>query len=299
MAVTTALITGAAGQLGSALFDTVPDGWTAHALNRAECDITDAGAIACALDAHAPTVLINAAAYTAVDRAEDESDHAMAANATAPGLLAQACGERDIRLLHVSTDFVFDGSGSTPYAIDAPTAPLGVYGQSKLAGEDAVRGAAADHVIMRTGWVYGATGNNFLRTMLRLHRERDELTVVADQVGTPTAAASLATALWATAKRRALTGTFHWSDAGVCSWYDFAVAIGEEAQALGLIEEAARVRPITSADYPTAARRPAYSVLDKHKSWVALELRPEHWRVGLRRTLEEILVTELAEDQHG
>jgi dTDP-4-dehydrorhamnose reductase len=281
-----ALVTGAGGQLGRALVANPPPGWRVTALERGACDITDPAAVTAQLAASGAALLINAAAYTAVDRAEEDVEQAMAANARAPGVLAGACAALNVRLLHVSTDFVFDGCSSTPYTVDAATGPLGVYGRSKLAGEEAVREACADSVIMRTGWVYSHTGHNFLLTMLRLHRERDELAVVADQVGTPTAASSLAGALWATAGRPDLSGTFHWSDAGVCSWYDFAVAIGEEAVALGLIERAATVRPIATADYPTAARRPAYSVLDKSASWDALGLPPQHWRAALRDTLQ-------------
>jgi dTDP-4-dehydrorhamnose reductase len=289
-----AIVTGAAGQLGQALLQTAPATFTCHGLDRAACDICDAAALGALLDEQRPALLINAAAYTAVDRAESEPEAALAANATAPGLLAAACTERGIRLLHVSTDFVFDGSRSSPYTEDAPTAPLGVYGRSKLAGERAVRQAAPDALILRTGWVYSQRGHNFLCTMLRLHGEREALSVVADQVGTPTAAHSLAEALWAAASRPQLRGIYHWSDAGVCSWYDFAVAIGEEGVALGLLERRAEVQPISTADYPTPARRPAYSVLDKTRSWRDLALRPRHWRAQLRSVM-----TIMAEDNDG
>lgn len=280
-----ALITGAGGQLGGALLATAPADAVAHGMARAECDISDAASIATAFEAHNPDVVINAAAYTAVDKAESERDEAFAANATAPGLLAQACAERGRRFIHVSTDFVFDGTRSSPYPPNAETNPLGVYGESKLAGEQAVTAAGGESVIVRTGWVYSHRGHNFLKTMLRLHGERDALTVVADQVGTPTRAESLAAALWAIAQNPVLSGIYHWSDAGVCSWYDFAQAIGEEAQNLGLIEQAAAVAPIRAEDYPTPAQRPAYSVLDKTQSWEDLSLAPVHWRDGLRDTL--------------
>jgi dTDP-4-dehydrorhamnose reductase len=282
------LITGAGGQLGSALIATAPPGVTAVALDRGQCDITDRPTVEALLDREAPTLLINAAAYTAVDRAEEEREAAYRVNAEAPGILARACAARDIRLFHVSTDFVFDGQRSSPYPPDAATAPLGVYGQSKLAGEAAVLASGANALIMRTGWVYSQVGQNFLRTMLRLHGERDEISVVADQVGTPTSAESLALALWAAARDLQLSGVYHWSDAGVCSWYDFAQAIGEEALTLGLLERAAQVRPIRSEDYPTPARRPAYSVLDKSASWRDLQLVPRHWRVELRRVLGKL-----------
>lgn len=283
-----ALVTGAAGQLGRALCAAAPAGLDCRGLARADADITDAAALARLLDELAPQLLINAAAYTAVDRAESEPQLAQAANATAPALLARACAARGIRLLHVSTDFVFDGRRSTPYPPHAGPAPLGVYGQSKLAGERAVLAALPGALVLRAGWLYSHRGANFLLTMLRLHRERDVLRVVDDQVGTPTRAASLAGALWAAAVRPAVTGIHHWSDAGVCSWYDFAVAIGEEAAALGLIPRAARVEPIASADYPTAARRPAYSVLDKRATRAALELPARHWRSELRAALRDL-----------
>lgn len=283
-----ALVTGAAGQLGQALTATCPDGHRVAPVTRRQCDISDAKAIATLLDDHKPALLINAAAYTAVDRAETERDAAFAANALAPGLLAKACAERSIRLLHVSTDFVFDGKQSAPYTPDSVPAPQSVYGESKLAGEAAVASAAVDSLILRTGWVYSHVGANFMLTMLRLHRERPTLSVVADQVGTPTSAVSLAEALWAAARRPSLKGIYHWSDAGVCSWYDFAVAIGEEAQALGLLKATAEVLPIPATAYPTPARRPAYSVLDKRKSWNDLELSPVHWREWLRMTLRRL-----------
>ena len=282
------LISGAGGQLGRALLATAPRRVQLVAAGREQLDISAADSVARCLEHHAPQALINAAAYTAVDRAEQEPARAYRVNAQAAGLLASACAERRIRLLHVSTDFVFDGQRSDPYPPHAKTAPLGVYGASKLAGERRVLDSAADALILRTAWVYSARPGNFLHTMLRLHRERDELRVVADQVGTPTAAHSLALALWAAAARPQARGVYHWSDAGVCSWYDFAVAIGEEAQRLNLLSEPAAVRPICSDEYPTPARRPAYSVLDKTSAWRDFELAPIHWRRQLRVTLEQI-----------
>ncbi|GAB5412517.1 MAG: dTDP-4-dehydrorhamnose reductase [Congregibacter sp.] len=280
------LITGAGGQLGLALQVTAPNSVQVHALSRGDCDISDKTALESVFERLQPQVVINAAAYTAVDAAEGDIDAAFKANAEAPAMLAALCAQRGIRLLHVSTDFVFDGERSTPYPVDAPTAPLGVYGESKLAGEKAVLQASERFLVMRTGWVYSHRGKNFFQTMLRLHRERDQLAVVADQVGTPTRAESLARALWSSVERPELCGVYHLSDAGVCSWYDFAVAIGEEAQAAGLITQMAAVTPISSAEYPTDARRPAYSVLDKTASWRDLELSPLHWREALRDTIK-------------
>ena len=288
------LITGADGQLGHELQRAAPSTLSATALSRSGLDITDAGAIADCLARYRPVALVNAAAYTAVDRAESEEAQANAVNATGPGLLAAACRERGVRLIHVSTDFVFDGSACHPYAPDAPPAPLGAYGRSKLAGERAVLDALEDALIVRTGWVYSAHGTNFVRTMLRLMAERDELAVVADQVGTPTWAAGLAQALWRAVSLPALRGIYHWSDAGVCSWYDFAVAIEEEGRSLGLLDRRTAVRPIAAVDYPTPARRPAFSVLDKQSSWRDLALTQVHWREQLRRMLAE-----LKDQDHG
>lgn len=282
------LVTGAGGQLGRALLANSPAEFSVLGLTREDCDITDRSAVERLLEREHPGLLINAAAYTAVDRAEEEPEAAHGANATAPGNLASACATRGIRCLHVSTDFVFDGRRATPYPPDAEPAPLGVYGASKLAGETAVLASGADALILRTGWVYSELGHNFLCTMLRLHSERDLISVVADQVGTPTSAHSLAGALWAAAGRPELSGIYHWSDAGVCSWYDFAQAIGEEALALGVLAKTAQVRPIRSEDYPTPAQRPSYSVLDKTLSWRDFELEPRHWRSELRDVLGNI-----------
>jgi len=184
--------------------------------------------------------------------------------------------------------FVFDGRSSVPYATDAPTAPLGQYGHSKLAGEQAVQDTFSEALVMRSSWVYSRFGNNFVKTMLRLMAERDELAVVADQVGSPTWARGLASALWAAAARPALCGIYHWSDAGECSWYDFALAIFEEASALGILQRPVKIRPITSSEYPTAAARPRYSVLDTTRSTLDLELPGVQWREQLRNMLADL-----------
>ncbi len=283
-----ALVTGAGGQLGRELVFTSPQHLECAAFDRQGLDITDAAAIGRSLDALRPRLVINAAAYTAVDRAEAEPGAADAINGRAPGLLAAACAERGVRLLHVSTDFVFDGGASSPYAPEAAAAPLGAYGRSKLAGEEAVRAALPSALVLRTGWVYSRHGGNFVKTMLRLMAEREELTVVADQVGTPTWARGLARALWSFAERPALAGTYHFSDAGVASWYDFAVAIGEEALALGLLPRLPRILPVPTAAYPTPAQRPAYSVLDKGATWQDLAIDGVHWRRQLRLMLHDL-----------
>ena len=281
------VVVGAGGQLGRELARTASPGVECIALDRSQLDIAEAADIARCLDQHAPQQVINTAAYTAVDAAESEPEAAHRANAVGPGHLAAACRQRHIRLIHVSTDFVFDGESSHPYAPDTPTAPVGEYGRSKLAGELAVREAFPQALVVRTAWVYSSYGNNFVKTMLRLMAERDELAVVADQVGTPTWAQGLARALWAAVDRPRLSGIYHWSDAGVCSWYDFAVAICEEACALDLLPQPIKVRPIPASDYPTPARRPAYSVLDKADSWRDLQLEGVHWRAQLRSMLKD------------
>jgi len=274
------LIAGSQGQLGRALQASAPAGADIVAPPESEFDILNEAQVAELAGSVRPDLLINAAAYTAVDKAESERDIAHAVNAEAAGRLARAAAGVGARLAHVSTDFIFDGQSPMPYQPDARPAPLGIYGETKLQGERAVRAALPEALIVRTAWVYAAEGNNFVKTMLRLMRERDEVRVVADQVGTPTNAAGLARAIWALDAAGA-TGTFHWTDAGVASWYDFAVAIQEEAFAAGLLARMVPVVPIRTSDYPTPARRPAMSVLDKSATW-ALTGPAAHWRAELR-----------------
>lgn len=284
----TVIVVGAGGQLGQELVRSAGSAVKCIAQSRAQLDISDPAQLVAKLRALAPQVVINAAAYTAVDAAESDVEAAWRGNSEGPAHLAQACAELGAGLIHVSTDFVFDGESPHPYRPDAPTNPLGEYGRSKLAGEQAVRQALPTALIMRTGWVYSRYGNNFVKTMLRLMAERDELAVVADQVGTPTWGRGLAESLWAAAVRPDLSGTYHWSDAGVCSWYDFAMAICEEALSLGLLTRSPTIRPIPAVDYSTPARRPAYSVLDKTSSWRDLELEGVHWRQQLRSMLADL-----------
>lgn len=241
------------------------------------------------IDRIAPDVVVNAAAYTAVDRAESEPDAAFRVNALAPGAIAQACAATGALLLHYSTDYVFDGSASRPYREDDVTAPPGVYGASKLAGEEAIRASGARHAILRTAWVYAAHGRNFLHTMLRLARERDELRVVGDQVGAPTPAAWIADAsARIVAHGVPASGTWHLVAAGETSWHGFAEAIMDEALAAGLLRRTPRVLPIATADYPTPARRPAYSVLDVAKLRRDFGIVPPDWRDGLRAVVGEL-----------
>ncbi len=284
------LITGAGGQVGRELLRAMPPQAEVRALDRADLDIGDAAAVRAAVAEFGPTVIINAAGYTGVDKAEQEHDLALRVNAEGPRLLAQAArGVNGCRLVHISTDYVFDGNSARAYQPGDAPHPLSVYGRSKLEGEQAVLAAlGARAVVLRTSWVYGAHGRNFLHTMLRLMRERGAVRVVADQIGTPTSTPPLAEALWQFAKRPGLAGVHHWTDAGVASWYDFAVAIAEEAVPLGLLPAGIEVTPIATENYPTPARRPACSVLDKRATTVALALEPRHWRARLREVMREL-----------
>ncbi|PXA83358.1 dTDP-4-dehydrorhamnose reductase [Nostoc sp. 3335mG] len=282
--MTKALIVGAYGQLGRSLQACAPAGAEIAAFDADTLDITDAAAVEACVAAVRPDIVLNAAAYTAVDKAESEEAAARAVNATAVGFLADAARRAGARFAHVSTDFVFDGLSGIPYAPDAIPSPLGAYGRTKLEGE---RLAGPDALIVRTAWVYAPTGGNFVRTMLRLMAERPELRVVADQIGTPTYAPGLAVALWALAGK-GVSGIHHYTDSGAASWYDFAVAIQEEALAIGLLDRAVPVIPIATADFPTPACRPHFSVLDKSSTIAALGGPPPHWRTNLRLMLSDI-----------
>ena len=289
------LLTGKDGQLGQALQTSLPSSIELIATGRDSLDLSDSEACRQAVLRHRPDWVLNAGAYTAVDKAESEPDLAIAVNAAAPAAFAHALAEAGGRLLQVSTDFVFNGKQGHPYHADQPVDPIGVYGATKAEGEKRLREAlpANQRCILRTSWVYGPVGKNFCLTMLRLHRIKAEagapLAVVADQVGCPTATHTLAAACWA-AIQRGLSGIHHWSDAGAASWYDFAVAIGEFGVARGLIERMAEVRPITTADYPTPAQRPGYSLLDCAASRLDLDLEPLHWRVALDAVLSDKLL---------
>ena len=277
------LLTGAAGQLGQELIASRPPEVELIACARGELDLADAEACRAAVQQHRPDWVLNAGAYTAVDKAESEPELAAAVNAGAPAAFAEALAATGGRLLQVSTDFVFNGAQGSPYRPEQRLDPLGVYGATKAAGEAAALQLPGARVL-RTSWVYGPVGQNFCRTMLRLHLEREQLGVVADQVGCPTSTLTLAAACW---RAIGVEGPriLHWSDAGAASWYDFAVAIGELGEQAGLLERAARVKPLTTADYPTPATRPSYSLLDCSTSREALGLEPLHWREGLAEVL--------------
>lgn len=258
-----------------------------HACERA--DFSDPGSLPSLVERIAPDLVVNAAAHTAVDRAENERDLAWRINADAPGALAAACARRDAWLVHYSTDYVFDGRGTRPYREDDPTDPLGAYGASKLAGENAVRASGSRHLIFRTAWVYAAHSHNFLRTMLRVGVERDVLRVVADQVGTPTPAPLIAD-VTAHALRHlpAQSGTWHLTATGQTSWHGFAEAIFAGAVARGLLPRAPRVEPVTTGDYPTPAARPAWSVLDTGRLRADFNISLPSWQDGLGRVLDAL-----------
>ncbi|WP_254574674.1 dTDP-4-dehydrorhamnose reductase [Stenotrophomonas acidaminiphila] len=298
----TVLVFGGNGQVGRELLRALAPLGTVVATTRSgtladgsACEVADfdhPDSLPALLDRLQPAVVVNAAAHTAVDRAEQEPEAAFRANAQAPGVLARWCAAHDVPLVHYSTDYVFDGQGGTPYREDAPTAPLGVYGTSKRDGEDAVRAAGGRHLIFRTAWVYAAHGGNFLRTMLRLGAERDQLRVVADQIGTPTPAGLIAD-VTAQALRHpgGLSGTWHLTASGQTSWHGFAEAIFAEAQAAGVLAKTPVVDAIASSDYPTPARRPAWSVLDNRRLQQDFGIVLPAWQDGLKRVMAEIAPT--------
>lgn len=294
------LLTGATGQLGLSLRASCPRHIHLIPSSRSggdglqTLDLADAAACRAIVRELQPDWVLNAGAYTAVDQAEREPGLAQAVNADAPAAFAEALKITGGRLLQISTDFVFDGGQGYPYQPDQAVNPISVYGKSKAAGEAAVQDVLPDGqiCILRTSWVYGPVGRNFLRTMLRLHRERSldgtSLAVVSDQLGCPTATPGLASACWAALDRQ-LSGIHHWCDAGVASWYDFAVAIGELGQAAGVLERAARVEPIPTSSYPTPARRPSYSLLDCASTRAWLALPAVHWRQALRQVMAQLI----------
>jgi len=294
----TVLLFGGNGQLGQELrralaplgevvvttrSGTLPDG--------SACEVADFNApasLTALLDRVRPDMVVNAAAYTAVDRAEDDRDAAWRANAEAPGVIARWCAAAGVPMVHYSTDYVFDGQGTRPYREEDATAPLGAYGGSKLDGEQAIRAAGGRHLIFRTAWVYASHSANFLRTMLRVGAERDVLRVVADQVGTPTPAALIAdVTAQALQHPGGLSGTWHLTANGETSWHGFAEAIFAEAVAAGKLARAPKVEAITTAEYPTPAKRPAYSGLDVSKLEADFGIALPSWQDGLKRVIAE------------
>ena len=283
------LIVGANGQLGQELQVTAGADVDVIALGRDQLDISNQQQVEQVLAEFKPQLVINAAAYTAVDKAEQEPEQAYQINRDGVANLAAGCQKIQARLIHVSTDFVFDGTESTPYKSTDRVNPLGCYGESKYAGEQALQNSDLNnYLIVRTAWVYSSFGGNFVKTMLRLMADKDSLGVVADQIGTPTYARELAHAIWKMAQQPELQGILHWTDAGVASWYDFAVAIQEEAIEQGLLAKPVPIKPIGTDAYPTPAKRPAYSVLDKTETWDLLHCPAVHWRTRLRQMLQAL-----------
>ena len=282
------LLTGADGQLGQELQQTLMPLGEVIGVTRQQLDLSQGEQIRQLIQQMRPTIIVNSAAYTAVDKAESEVELAQAVNGTAPRILAEEAEKIGALVLQVSTDYVFDGQKHTPYLETDPTNPLSSYGKSKLAGEIGIQQVSDRHLILRTAWVYGVHGKgNFVKTMLRLGQDREELRVVADQVGSPSWTKDIADAI-AQLLQTETTGTYHFTNSGVASWYDFAIAIFEEAKVLGFPLKIQRVIPITTADYPTPATRPHYSVLSGKKITDILGDYPPYWRDSLRKMLKQL-----------
>jgi len=283
------LLLGANGQLGWELTRTCPQEFAIEVCDYPKVDFGSVASIQNCIQKVSPDCIINAAAYTAVDKAEQEEALAYKINHTAVVVLAEIAREKGIKLVHISTDFVFSGQQHKPYQpLDTPD-PESVYGKSKLAGEKAVQKILEDRaLIIRTAWLYSAHGSNFVKTMLGLMADKECLNVIDEQVGTPTWAFGLAQAVWACVQQN-IFGIYHWTDAGVASWYDFSVAIQEEGMAAGLLKKGIPILPIPGSMYPTPAKRPYYGVLDKRSLWEKTGIVPVHWRVQLRDMLKELV----------
>ena len=288
------LITGKGGQLAWELEQTVPDHVELVSFGVEELDITNQAQVNEVVLSHSPDLVINAAAYTAVDKAETDQETAFAVNDKGSEYLALICKEINARLIHVSTDFVFDGEKTTPYQTDDTPNPINIYGESKLKGDLKINQILGDQAtIIRTAWVYSVHGNNFVKTMLRLMAEKEQLSIVYDQVGTPTWAKGLAKMIWALLDNTKQTNdsnalVLHWTDAGIASWYDFGVAIQELALEKGVLDKAIPIRPIPASQYPTPARRPNFSVIDKTTSEKTSGLNTIHWRTQLSQMMDEL-----------
>jgi len=287
------LVTGAKGQVGSELVKLAPAGFTVIGLGSAQLDITDQNQVNAVVALHQPDLIINAAAYTSVDKAESDAGTAYAVNELAVAWLAQAAAQANIPLFHISTDYVFDGESTTPYKETDPVNPQSVYGASKLAGEQVLATTLNKHIILRTSWVFGVQGNNFVKTMLRLAKERDELSVVADQHGCPTSAISIAQVLWQLAENykqdKSLPwGIYHFSNAPACTWHEFAMEIFQQAKEKGLIDKLPKVNAITTAEYPTPAKRPSWSVFSNSKIESLIEKLAPKWQRELTKFLDLI-----------
>jgi len=286
----TILITGSASQLARCLaLRAAPPPWRARYLARGELDIADAAQVAQVLDAAAPDCIINTAAHTAVDRAESEPVRAWRVNAEGVANLAGWCRRNDARLIHISTDFVFDGLSTVPYAPGAEEAPLGEYGASKLAGEREMETLPPRRgVVLRASWLYSEFGNNFVKTMLRLMKERDEIAVVNDQIGCPTSAHTLAALIWRMVEGEPGQDLYHWNDGGTMSWFEFAREIRRQGLAAGLLRRETPIRAISSAQYPTTAARPAYSAMGRSEALAEYNMPATGWRDELSQVIRAL-----------
>lgn len=283
------LLLGSNGQLGWELQRTCPGNIDLVLCDFPKVDFLSSQSIKTCIDNSEPDIIINSAAYTAVDKAETEKDLAFKINHDAVIEIANLCLEISIKLIQISTDFVFDGFSYRPYSPEDRPNPLSVYGASKLEGEKAaLEILKGQSLIIRTAWLYSSHGTNFVKTMLSLMKQKKELNVIDEQIGTPTWAFGLANAIWLSVQKQ-LTGIYHWTDAGVASWYDFAVAIQEEALMIGILERTIPVCPVKSNAFLTQAERPFYSVLDKESFWQELNIHPEHWRSQLRKMLKDLV----------
>jgi dTDP-4-dehydrorhamnose reductase len=285
------LTIGSNGQLGHELSYTKPAGVNLYSVDIDALDITNSEQVQATINSLQPDLVINAAAYTAVDKAETDIETAFAVNEKGPENIARSCHSVGSRFIHVSTDFIFSGNSPLPYAPEDTAEPLSIYGKSKLCGEHAaLKETNGEALIFRTAWVYSAHGNNFVKTMLRLMQEKEQISVIYDQTGSPTWARTLANTIWAAALDfRNSKGIYHWTDAGIASWYDFAVAIQAEALSLGLLDKEIPISPIRTSQYPTPAKRPSNSVLDCSKTWTDFTIQPAHWRVSLNQMLKGTL----------
>jgi len=286
------VITGAHGQVGHELVNLAPDRFTVIPLGSNELNIANLDAVNKVIPQLKPDIIINAAAYTAVDKAESEPDKAYAVNRDGVANLGLVANGLDIPLLHISTDYVFSGDATKPYVEDDIPCPTGIYGVSKLAGEQALIKVNPRHLVLRTSWVFGFHGNNFVKTMLRLGQERKNLSIVSDQIGCPTSAISIAQTLWGLVEEydkmgRLYWGVYHFAGLPACSWYDFATEIFQQAHGLGLLQEQPVIKSITTKHFPTPAKRPAYSVLSGNALQSMYGISPVNWRSDLRAMLLE------------
>ncbi|MEM7579302.1 MAG: dTDP-4-dehydrorhamnose reductase [Mastigocoleus sp.] len=290
------LLIGSTGQIGTELQLTLSSKFVVYPVTRSIVNLTELNTLRRIIRDVKPYIIINAAAYTAVDKAESQPELAHTINAKAPEAIAQEANKLGAFFIHISTDYVFDGKASRPYRETDPTCPINIYGKTKLAGEEAIHEFCPNHLILRTAWVYGTFGkSNFVKTMLRLGTQQEQIRVVADQTGTPTWSRDIAVTITQLAEKisqsngeKSIVGTYHFTNGGVATWYDFAVAIFDYTSRLGKSLKVEKVTPITTAEYPTPALRPNYSVLDCAKIYQILGTHPTHWQQSLKEMLAQL-----------